>query len=48
MVYYKRLKRIARIYSFDIEYITNEILDIDSVGKCFSALCKYNNKKLIS
>ena len=40
MLYYRRLKRIAKMYNIDAEYVTNEILSIDNNGKCFSPICK--------
>lgn len=48
MVYYKRVKRIAKKYNFDVEYVTNDILNLDKNGECFNPECKchqYANNK---
>ena len=31
---------IAKMYNIDAEYVTNEILNINNNGKCFSPICK--------
>ena len=43
-VYYSRVKRLAEIYDFDIEYVTPEILNIKN-GKCPYADCKCRKNK---
>lgn len=40
MVYYKRVKRIGKKYKFDVEYVTNDILNLDKYGMCFNPKCK--------
>ena len=40
MVYYYRVLELAKIYDFDVEYVTNDILKIDKNGKCFNMGCK--------
>ena len=42
MVYFKRIQRIAKKYKFDVEYVTNDILNLDKEGKCFNPKCKCN------
>ena len=44
MVYYNRILKLSEIYDFDVEYVTNEILNLDENGKCFNKECKcYKN-----
>lgn len=40
IVYYKRIKRIGKKYKFDVEYVTNDILNLDKYGMCFNPKCK--------
>lgn len=40
MVYFKRVKKIAKKYNFDVEYVTNDILNLDKDGKCQNPECK--------
>ena len=40
MIYYNRVKRIGKKYKFDVEYITNDILQLNEKGKCFNPKCK--------
>ena len=40
-VYYNRVLALSRIYDFDVEYITTEILNINE-GKCNNPHCKCN------
>ena len=40
MVYYKRLEKIGKRYKIDIEYVSNDILNLDSEGKCNNPNCK--------
>lgn len=39
MVYYKRVEKLAKLYNFDSEYITIDILKIEN-GKCQHKDCK--------
>ena len=32
--YYYRVKKLAKKYKFDVEYITDDILHLDKDGKC--------------
>lgn len=41
MVYYNRVKELSKLYCFDTEYVTPEILHIKN-GKCPYADCKCN------
>ena len=45
MTYYKRVKRIAKQYNFDTEYVNNDILNLDSNCKCFYRKCKCHKQK---
>ena len=36
MVYFKRVQKLADKYGFEVEYVTDEILNIDEEGKCGS------------
>ena len=40
MTYFKRIRKIGKKYNFDTEYVTNDILKINSDGKCFHSNCK--------
>ena len=40
MIYYNRVKRIGKKYKFDVEYVTNDILQLNEKGKCFNPKCK--------
>ena len=40
MVYYNRVKKLAKKYKFDIEYVTNDILNLDENDKCQNPKCK--------
>lgn len=40
MVYYNRILKLSKIYNFDVEYVTNDILELDENGKCFNKECK--------
>ncbi len=39
-VYYDRVLRLSKIYNFDVEYVTNDILKLDKDGKCPYIECK--------
>lgn len=43
MIYYKRIKKIAKKYNFDTEYVTNKILNISGNQQCFYNKCKCHN-----
>ena len=45
LIYYNRVKKIGKIYGFDTEYISDEILNIDTKYRCQFKDCKCNNKK---
>ena len=45
MVYFERVKKIGKIYNIDVEYISDDILNIDNKGKCQFVDCKCNKKK---
>lgn len=45
MVYFKRVKKIAKKYKFDVEYVTNDILNLDIEGKCQNPKCKCHKQK---
>ncbi len=48
MVYFKRILKLSKIYDFDVEYVTNDILNLDDDGKCFNKGCKcYKNKSIL-
>lgn len=40
MMYLKRVEKLAKIYDFDFEYVTNEILKLDKDGRCSYCKCK--------
>ena len=44
MVYFKRVKKIADKYGFEVEYVTNDILKLDTNNKCFNKNCKCHRK----
>ena len=45
LVYYNRIKRIGEIYRFEVEYITEDILNCDKNGKCKYQDCKCHRHK---
>lgn len=45
MVYYYRVKKLAKKYKFDVEYVTNDILTLDKEGKCQNLKCKCHKQK---
>lgn len=45
MVYVDRLKRIGQVYNIDIEYISDEVLNIDNKSICKYKDCKCNKGK---
>ena len=44
-VYYDRVLRLSKIYNFDVEYVTNDILKLDKDGKCPYKDCKCHRVK---
>lgn len=40
MIYYDRVKKLSKKYKFDVEFVTNEILDTTKDGKCQNQKCK--------
>lgn len=44
LYYYERIKRIGEIYNFEVEYITDDILQLDKDGHCPYIDCKCNKK----
>lgn len=45
MVYFNRVKKLGKIHGFDVEYVTNDILNLDENGKCPYVDCKCHKKK---
>lgn len=45
MVYYYRIKKLAKKYKFDVEYVTDDILELDKDGKCLNPKCKCHKPK---
>ena len=45
MVYYYRIKKLAKKYKFDVEYVTDDILELDKDGKCLNPKCKCHKSK---
>ncbi len=45
VVYYKRIQKIAKKYNFDVEYITNDILNLNQKNKCNYPKCKCHKNK---
>lgn len=43
MIYFKRVKKIGEKYKFDVEYVTNDILNLDKFGRCSNPKCKCHN-----
>lgn len=43
-IYFKRVKRIAKEYNFDVEYVTNELIEVKK-GKCNNPECKCHQNK---
>ena len=41
MCYFKRVENLSKIYNFDAEYITKDILNLKN-GKCLNHQCKCN------
>lgn len=45
MIYYKRVKQLGKSYGIEVEYISDEILNLDNKGRCQYIDCKCNQKK---
>ena len=45
MVYFNRVKKLADIYHFDVEYITPKILNLNTNGECSNQTCKCHKYK---
>ncbi len=45
IMYLKRVEKLAKIYDFDFEYVTNEILNLDKNGKCQYCKCKCHKNR---
>jgi len=45
MVYFKRIKKIGKKYKFDVEFVTNDILNLDKDGRCQNPNCKCHRQK---
>ncbi len=43
--YCDRINKMARVYNFEVEYITEDILNVDSEGKCPYIDCKCHKKR---
>ena len=46
MVYVERIKKIGQAYGIEVEYVSEEILNIDNKGRCQFKDCKCHRKKL--
>ena len=44
LCYYERIKNIGEVYGFEVEYITDDILNLDKDGRCPYTDCKCNRK----
>ena len=44
MVYYERIKKLGQVYNIDVEYVSDEILDLDKKKRCQHKDCKCNRK----
>lgn len=42
IVYFNRVQKLADKYGFEVEYVTDEILNIDKDGKCEYKECRCN------
>ncbi len=43
--YYERIKKVGEVYGFEVEYITDDILNLNEKKKCPYADCKCNRVK---
>ena len=44
MMYLKRVEKLSKIYGFDVEYVTDDILEINKDGRCSYHKCKCHKK----
>lgn len=44
MTYFERIQKLADIYNFEAEYVTDEILNLTPEGKCLNPKCKCQKK----
>ena len=44
-VYFNRVKKVGDKYGIDVEYVTNDILNLDETGKCANIGCKCHKTK---
>ena len=44
MKYLKRVEKLSKIYGFDVEYVTDDILEINKDGRCSYHKCKCHKK----
>ncbi|MCM1265321.1 MAG: hypothetical protein NC200_03895 [Candidatus Gastranaerophilales bacterium] len=44
LVYYKRVKALAKAHDFDVDYVTQDILNLDEDGCCQYKECKCHKK----
>ena len=45
MVYVDRVKKIGEVYGIEVEYVSDEILNLDKDGKCQNPKCKCHKPK---
>ena len=45
MVYVDRVKKIGEVYGIEVEYVSDEILNLDKDGKCQNPTCKCHKPK---
>lgn len=45
MVYYERVKKLGQVYNIDVEYVSDEILNLDKKKHCQYEDCKCFKKK---
>ncbi len=45
MIYFERVKEIGKIYNIDVEYISDEILNLDEKKKCLYKDYRCNQAK---
>ena len=45
MVYYERVKQLGKSYGIEVEYISDEVLNLGNKGRCQFKDCKCNRKK---
>lgn len=45
MIYFERIKKIGEVFNIDVEYVSDEILNLDENNKCPYLDCKCNRVK---